>query len=103
MHIIDDLTQRGMLERYYPELEYMFFGWGLGLSISMPLKKGYFLTKEEVQFYMDMTLEKFPAITGNQYIYKRSKAYNMLLLKLFDMEITDESVRVINEVFKKYI
>ena len=81
----------------------MFLEWGLGLSISMPLRKGYFLTKEELFFFTEKTLERFPGIQDNKYVREKNNAYIVLLLKLLDLDITEQSAYVINEIFKKYI
>ncbi len=103
LQIMDDLAERGFLSQYYQELEYMFLEWGLGLSISMPLRKGYFLTKEELFFFTEKTLERFPGIRDNKYVCEKNNAYIVLLLKLLDLDITEQSAYVINEIFKKYI
>lgn len=103
MQIMDDLTERGLLSRYYQELEYMFLEWGLGLSISMPLRKGYYLTEKELRLYVEKTLERFPAIRDNKYLKERNNAYIVLLVKLLDLDITEQSACIINEIFRKYI
>ena len=100
MILMEDLGKRGFLQKYYQELEYVFFRWGLGLSIRMLLHKGYFLTKEELQFMVDMTLQLFPDIRQNKYIKHDGDlgSRDRLLLQLLNMEITDESAKVANEV-----
>lgn len=101
--IVDDLTERGVILQYYQEIEFMFLEWGLGLSISILLKKGYSLTKQELLFFVNVTLEKFPYIRKNRYLEERSNAFIILILKLLELDITEESTRVINDVLRKYV
>ena len=105
MHIMDDLSSRGLMQRYYPELEYIFFRWGLSLSLRMPLRKGCFFTKEELKFLVDMTIRLFPDIRQNKYIMEEDgkSVRNALLLALLDMEITDEAAQDVNEALRKYL
>lgn len=103
IRIVDDVMKRGLLSQYFQEIEFMFLEWGLGLSISMLLKKGYLLTKQELSFFVGVTWEKFPHIRQNKYLEKRSNAYIILLLKLLELDITEESVQAINDVLKKYV
>ncbi len=100
MILMEDLEKRGLLQKYYQELEYVFFRWGLGLSIRMPLRKGCVITKEEFQFLIDMTLKLFPDIKQNKYIKHDGDlgSRDRLLLQLLSMEITDESAEIANEV-----
>lgn len=103
--LMDDMSERGALEKYYDELEYLFVTWGFGLSIRMAIQKGYVLTKEELKPLIDMVLKWFPHARDNCYI-KRSYDVNVwvkMIMTLLDMEITDESVKVINEILPKYI
>lgn len=105
IHLIDDLTNRGLLQKYYEKLEYMFFGWGLSLSIRMLIQKGYTLAKEELNFLVNMTLERFPLIRENQYVKKVSNEsiWNKLIVTILDIDFTDESVQMVNELLKKYV
>lgn len=105
MHIIDDFTNRGFLQKYYEELEYLFFGWGFGLSIRMALQKGYVLTKEEFAFLVDTTLRLFPNVRENQYVKRDidENVWKKLLVTLLDLDFTDESAQVANEILRKYI
>ena len=103
MHLMNDLEERGLLQEYYPEIEYLFCRHGLGLSISMTLQQGYFLMKEEVIFLVNMVLELFPQVRENKYIKANGEIWNALILKLLDLEITDESIVVINEIYRKYV
>ena len=105
MILMEDLEKRGLLQKYYQELEYLFFHWGLGLSLRMPLRKGCAISKEELQFLVNMTLRFFPDIRENQYMKRDEgpQSGDCILLQLLDMEFTDESVQVANEVLKQCI
>lgn len=103
MHLLNDLTERGALDYYYNEIECLFFCWGLSLSIRMVLQKGYTLAKDELKFLVDMVTVSFPNVRNNLYIRRNKKIWDNLVLKLLDLEISDESVSVINEILRKYI
>lgn len=101
--IVNDLIKRGFFKEYYEEIEYMFFGWGFSLSIRMALQKGYLLTKDELTFLIRMLLQMFPDVRKNKYIEQRKSIWYELMMSLLNMEITDESVPVINKILIKYI
>lgn len=102
LHLLNDLKERGLFQKYDSELEFLFFGWGFGLSIRMALQKGYVLSKEELVGLIDMVLENFPDIRENQYIQETQNAWDSLMLTLLNMEITEESTKVINGILSKY-
>lgn len=103
-HLMDDIEKRGFLQKYPEEFEYLFFGWGFSLSIKMALQKGYILTKEELKYLVDMIIILFPNVRSNKYIQKtRGIPWNDLLLTLLNIEITEESAQVANEILRKYI
>ena len=102
LHLMNDLKSRGLLEKYYSELEYLFMKWAFGLSIRMALRKGYVLTKEELIFLIDVVMRMFPDGKNNIYLKKEQGGWDSLVLTVLDMEITDESVKVINDVLIKY-
>lgn len=105
LHLMDDLQEKGLLQEYAEELEYLFFVWAFGLSIRMVLQKGYTLTKNELQVLIDMVEQRIPNIRKNKYLEKNknSNVWYQLLLTVLDMEITEESIKVINEILRKYI
>lgn len=102
LHLMNDLKSRGLLEMYYSELEYLFIRWAFGLSIRMVLQKGYILTKEELIFLIDMLMRMFPNGRKNMYLKEEQDGWDSLMLTVLDMEITDESVKVINDILIKY-
>ena len=110
MKLIDDLSERGMIQKYYTELEYLFLNWGLGLSIRMLLRKGCIIAKEELKFLINMTLKLFPEIRNNSYVANDVKnsgsntiSRSAVLLSLLDMEITDETLQDILEMLIRYL
>lgn len=101
--LLDDLRGRGFLQKYYDEIEYLFYGWGCALSIQMPLQKGYKITLEETEYLIHELLERFPDIRQNKYLKTSKNGIEILLKTVLDMELTQKSVRVMNEVLKKYV
>lgn len=104
MLLIEDLEKRGLLHSYYPELEYLFFSWGFGLTVRMLLQQGYQLTHEDLDFLVGMVLELFPNVRDNKYISDRvDQEWDGLLLTLLNLEFTEESAQAVNEILRKYI
>lgn len=103
VHLMNDLKDRGVFRQYHTELEYLFLEWGFGLSIRLMLQKGYVLAKEELISLVEMTLKIFPNIRQNRYRTENQTAWNSLMVTLLDMEITEESASVINDILKKYV
>ncbi len=105
LHLMGDLEHRGLLQKYYAELEYLFFSRGYGLSMRMVMQKGYILSEEEFKFLTNIILEIFPNVRENQYIKSKNNVgtWENLLLTLLDIEFTDESVRIANELLSQYL
>lgn len=102
LHLMNDLKSRGLFQKYYSELEYLFMKWAFGLSIRMVLQKGYVLTKDELVFLIDMVMKIFPDGRNNRYLKKEQGGWDSLMLTVLDLDITDESMKVINEILMKY-
>lgn len=102
-HLAADLEKRGFLQKYHEEMEFVFFRWEFALSIRMIMQKGYMINTEELQFLIGVLYKWFPEVVKNKYLQERKDAWDSLLLTVLNMEITDESVKVINEVLKKYV
>ena len=100
--LMNDLEERGVMQKYYDEISYMFFRWEFELSIRMILIRGYILEKDEVEFLVNGVLDRFPDIHTNPYL-QECEELQRLLLTVLDMQITDESVQVLNQILKKYI
>lgn len=105
MDLIQDLAERDLLQKYYAELEFLFFSWGYGLSIKMMLQRGYILTKEEYRFLIEMIIKLFPDIRKNQYVEHMAEKYlwHHLLLTLLDIRLTEESILLASELLKDSI
>lgn len=88
----EDLKERGFLEKYPAELEYMLWSWGIGLSVSMILRKGYALQIEELTFLKEMVLECCPNIRHNPYLSKYEAKWNGILMGILDMEFTADNI-----------
>lgn len=95
--MVEDLADRGLLEQYQEEIEYLFVGWCMGLSLQMWCQKGYYIQKEEIIFLRNAVLRLFPDILQNQYF---AKDKDELLKKLFLIEITDESAQAVNQILR---
>ena len=105
MHLISDLDEREFLQKYYDEIEFLFFNWGFVLSIKMMLQRGYELTKEELAFLINMTVSLFPNVRGNRYVKNivAESFLHHLIFILLDTRLTEESVSLANELLRKYI
>ena len=104
MAIVQDFEKRGLLEKYHKELEYMFYGWGFGMSIRMLIARGYSLTEEELNFFKSVVLQLFPNVLRNLYIVeKKTDGWDMLVRALLEMELTKENVPELNRIMKFYL
>lgn len=102
--LIDDLAERGFLEKYYAEIEDIFFYWGYKLSLTLPLRQGCILSKEEIQLCKKVTLDLFPNIQNNKYVNAfRNEIQFFLLLELLHLDITDKVTKDANEALREYL
>ena len=101
--LMEDLAKRGFLQKYYEELECMFYDWGYGLSMRMLLQKGYTLAKDEMQFFKEVMLRLFPEVQKNSYVRKRENGWDTILQAILETELTDENVQELNRVLKYYL
>ena len=101
--LYEDLKKRGFLERYPAELEYEFWRWGIGLTVSMLMQKGYVLEGEELMFLKQMILECCPDIRHNTYLLKYEVEWNAILLEILDMEFTADNIICFNRNAVKYL
>ncbi|MCM1233925.1 MAG: hypothetical protein NC489_27785, partial [Ruminococcus flavefaciens] len=88
------------LQKYYAELECMFYDWGFGQSIKMLLQQGYTLTKDEMRFFKEIMLQLFPEVRTNTYVRERKNGWDTVLHAILDTEPTDEAVQRLNELLK---
>lgn len=101
--LIADLKERGFLNQYYEEFEYLFYNWGYWLSVRMILGRGYTITLKEIDFLVGELLNLFPDVRENRYLKTTTDGFALLLKTVLDMELTQESVRVMNEILRKYL
>ena len=64
------------------------------------IRNGYTFTVNEMELHVNAML-RFPDIRENPYL-KQSSIVVGLLLRVLDLELTEESVHVIHQVLKKY-
>ena len=102
MILIDDMKKRGLLQKYYLEIEYLFFIFGYAYNIGIVIQKGYILTPDEVRFFVDTVFELFPNMRDNPYLLKETVTYRILTRAVLNMEITDENVQIMNDGLKNY-
>lgn len=101
--LYEDLRKRGFLEKYSAELEYMFWSWGIGLTVSMLVRKGHVLQVEELAVLKEMALKSCPDIQHNVYLSKYEVEWNAILLEIPDMEFTADNIIRFNKNALQYL
>ena len=101
--LMADLQERGFVQKYHDEMEYLFYDWGYTLSVRMLLLRGYTISVEEVQILVRELLTLFPGVRENPYLQETSETFFQLLKVVLDMELTPESVRTMHDVLRKYL
>lgn len=101
--LMADLKERGFLQKYHDEMEYLFYDWGYVLSVRMLLLRGYTISAEEMGFFVQELLMLFPDVRKNQYLQASQEPLFHLLKTVLDMELTQESMRTMHEVLRKYL
>lgn len=99
----ENLGERGLIAQYPAELEYMFWSWGIGLTVSMLLQKRYILQFEELAFLKQMFLTSCPDIKHNPYLSKYEAEWNGLLLEMVNMEFTADNIIRFNKSALQYL
>lgn len=100
LYLLKDLINRGAMDCYGKEIEYLFTRWYLGLTLKLWCQKGYIISKSEMEELQNTVLEFFPNILHNPYLEADSSG-NQLILGTLRMEITNESIKVLNELLCK--
>lgn len=98
-----DLKERGFIEKYPMELEYMFWSWGIGLTVSMLLRKGYVLQTEELAVLKQMALANCPDIRHNPYLSQYETEWNRILLEMLDIDFTADNIIRFNKSALQYL
>lgn len=93
LYLAADLERRGMMRKYYSELENLFFYWQMGMSIRLLLQRGYTMTKETLRLPVHSLLQIFPTPGENGYIRERRKEeWTDFLLALVKDGVTEDSL-----------
>lgn len=105
--LMDSLLNKGMLEKYRQELEYLFFDWGFGLSLCLPFQKSCELKKEDVSMLVRLTTNRFPDLLKNPYVLQDSN-WNHFLRTVLEREtvgqgLNDADIQEFNAFLKRYI
>ena len=104
VHILQELKERGALDRYYEEIEFLFIHWYMMLSLRMWIRSEYTVGVSELQQLQDTVLDSFPTILQNKYLGQdASSSWSELALKLLQIEICDESVAVAYEIIRNML
>lgn len=105
VHLLQELTERGALNQYYAEIEYLFVHWYMILTLRMWTERGYGIEVSELQQLQDTVLTSFPTVLQNKYLVERDQngSWSGLALKLLQIRICDESVAVVNEILRNMI
>ncbi len=103
IHLVKDLEKRGFLQRYQEEIAYLFFCWGYVLTMVMVIRRGYALTVDVLEFFVNTMLRYFPDIRKNPYLLKETDGFRKLLREIFNMEISSDSILVINQNLADYL
>lgn len=101
--LYEDLEDRGLIDKYPAELEYMFWSWGIGLTVSMLSRKGYVLQTEELTVLKQMALENCPDIQRNSYLSKYETEWNRILLEILNTEFTADNIIRFNKEVLQYL
>lgn len=103
--LMEDLGSREVSQKYWMEIEYLFFTMGYGWSLGMLFQRGGTLTKEEWEILVNVVRQITPDISTNPYVrnadHPFSQAWNDLLLALLDMNFTDENAEIANQAMLK--
>lgn len=105
--LMESISEKGMLEKYQQELGYLFFDWGFGLSLCLPVQKGCELRREEVSALARVTIDRFPDLLQNPYVLRESNWNHFLRTvlekEIFDQGLDDRDLQKINGVLKRYV
>lgn len=100
--LLEDLRQRNLLERYYAEIEYLYLVSCFGTTLRTWCQKGYTITVQEMQEQVDTVHDYFPNASDNPYLAKQSN-WEAFLMTVVNIEITEESMAVVNQILRKFV
>lgn len=101
--LIRDLHERGFLNNYYEEFEYLFATNYLMLTLIMWGQIGYRATAVEMNKLVENTLCLFPNADNNKYLLEIDGEWNRILRKLLLIEINDESTKIVNDIIEERV
>lgn len=101
MHLLQELKERGALNRYYTEIEYLFVHWYMMLSLQMWSQREYMAEVSDLQRLQSTVLASFPTVLQNKYLVKGGeRSSSGLALQILRMQICDESVALVNDILR---
>lgn len=103
LSIVEDLQRRDLFTKYRLEIEYLFARWYLALTLQMCVQRGHIIQTEELQILRDTVLQIFPNALANPYLKQKNQrdTWNDFALKILDLEISEESVKVVNSLLRQ--
>lgn len=103
LYLVENLQRRDLFEKYALEIEYLFARWYLALTLQMCVQRGHIIQTEELQVLRDTVLQIFPNAFANPYLSRKNQrdTWNDFILKILDLEISEESVKVVNSLLRQ--
>lgn len=100
--LLENLKQNGLFEKYYAEIEYLYMISCLKTTLRTWGQKGYTVTVQEMQEQVDTVKHYFPHASENQYLVGQGK-WEEFLATVVRIEITEESMAVVNQMLRKFV
>jgi glycosyltransferase involved in cell wall biosynthesis len=90
--LIEDLSERGFLDRYYDKLSKMYYDWGFLLNLYILLEKGETVTDDLFAKMTGMVVERFPQIERNTRFADERGQEGISVLHMKDVENRQEEL-----------
>ena len=103
MTVVDDLARRGILQKYYDEISYLFFREGYAGNVRMLTCKRCILETEELRFMVSAVLKLFPDILRNPYVLKEEDVFRRFFRDILTLDITEKDTMTINYILKSCV
>ena len=94
VRLFEDLKARGFVDKFPLELEYMFWSWGIELTIKMAaIKKLYGGHTPELSFLKNIAVKYCPNVRSNPLLghYDPKETEEAIIHHIMDMELTPEN------------
>ena len=101
--LLEDLKARGFADRFPLELEYMFWSWGIELTVEMATIKKILMGVPEWTFLKEKAMEYCPDIRNNPYLGCYDIKRTEILIKLMDMELTEDNISELYRCLIQYL